>query len=111
MARVSIEILSGAYSGRVFFRELPLLIGRALVESDKVLDLEEFDQNSMVSQNHCEILQQDSEYILVDLGSANGTHIFKNGKLCSLSPNVPERLKNNDLFVVGEFLLRFKVES
>lgn len=109
MTNVSIEVLSGEFAGRVFFRKLPLLIGRALVESDNVLDLAEFDQNSRVSQNHCEIVVEEHGYRLVDLGSANGTHIFKDGRLVSLVPNHPETLSDNDLFVVGEFLFRFKV--
>ncbi|MCS6893251.1 MAG: FHA domain-containing protein [Deltaproteobacteria bacterium] len=107
---IRVEILSGLYSGRVFLRKLPLLIGRGLVESENVLDLADYDESQTVSQNHAEIVSENGRYFLIDLGSRNGTFVFSSGKLEQLDPNVKFEVSSKDIFVVGEFLLRLLVE-
>jgi hypothetical protein len=58
-----------------------------------------------VSRRHARILQRDDDYLLEDLGSANGT--FVNGKL--LSPRQPTVIKNGDEIAFGTLLLRVEL--
>jgi len=43
---------------------------------------------------------------IIDLGSKNGTYIFKHGKLKQISKDEPYPLSLKDIFVVGPLLLR-----
>ena len=71
-----------------------VLIGRGR-QADLVLA----DPN--VSRNHAELRQQDGEYVIVDLGSLNGTDV--NGKKVK-----SKALKNGDLITMGTTRVRFE---
>ncbi len=54
--------------------------------------------DSYISGNHCEIVFEDSMFILIDLGSTNGTQV--NGK--RLEPNVRTPLRDGDFVIMGQ---------
>ncbi|MCS6962244.1 MAG: FHA domain-containing protein [Deltaproteobacteria bacterium] len=108
---VNIEIVSGLYSGRIFLREIPLVIGRGIGQSSGCLDLSEFDSQIMISHNHCKIEFSKGSFYLTDLESKNGTYLYQAGKLVLLPPKEPVLITKRDLFVVGELLLRFSPED
>ncbi len=71
-----------------------VLIGRSR-QADLVL------ADSNVSRNHAELRQQGGEYVIVDLGSLNGTEV--NGKKVK-----SKVLKNGDLITMGTTRVRFE---
>ncbi len=58
-----------------------------------------------VSRYHCRIHQQESNYLVEDMGSANGT--FVNGR--RLTPYLPHALKDGDKVQVGRIKLRVSI--
>ncbi len=72
----------------------PLTIGR-LSECDVTLD------DDSVSRRHAEVRREDSEIVVVDLGSTNGTKV--NGERVR-----ERRLEDGDLITVGGINLRFE---
>lgn len=60
-----------------------------------------------VSRRHCKIHQRDSNYLVEDVGSANGT--FLNGS--RLTPYLPHVLKDRDRLQVGHIKLRVTFQS
>ena len=60
-----------------------------------------------VSRRHCKIHQRDSNYLVEDVGSANGT--FLNGS--RLTPYLPHVLKDGDRLQVGHVKLRVTFQS
>jgi pSer/pThr/pTyr-binding forkhead associated (FHA) protein len=60
-----------------------------------------------VSRRHCKIHQRDSNYLVEDVGSANGT--FLNGS--RLTPYLPHVLKDGDRLQVGRVKLRVTFQS
>ena len=56
---------------------------------------------SGVSRRHCKVHQQDSNYLVEDVGSANGT--FLNGQ--RLTPYLPHALKHGDKLQLGSIEL------
>ncbi len=106
--KINVEILSGIYAGRIFFRRIPLLVGRGLVESEEVLDLDDFDPNHMISQQHCEIIEEGNDLFIIDLGSKNGTFIFRTGKLIQIPQGEKFKFERGDFLVVGELLLKLE---
>jgi pSer/pThr/pTyr-binding forkhead associated (FHA) protein len=103
--KIYISVLNGP-TDETFIRRLPLLIGRALVESREVLDLNDYDPEKLISQQHCEITINNDGLKIIDLGSKNGTYIFKDGKLKQIPKDEPYPLSLKDIFVVGPLLLR-----
>ena len=79
---------------RIGVGEDPLTIGR-LPECDVTLD------DDSVSRKHAEVRRQDSEIMVVDLGSTNGTKV--NGQRVQ-----ERRLEDGDLIMVGGTSLRFE---
>lgn len=73
-----------------------LPIGRAL---DNALVLSE----PIISRHHAQIRREANGYVLIDLGSADGTHM--NGT--ELSPRTPRLLASGDLICIGSYQLRF----
>jgi serine/threonine-protein kinase PknK len=71
-----------------------VLVGRATQSDIAVLDLR-------ASRNHCRIERHGSQYVLVDLGSQNGTLL--NGHLVDRAP-----LRPGDLIVVGSARIWFE---
>ncbi len=49
--------------------------------------------NKMISRKHCEICKNGSEYIIMDLGSANGTYVNR----MRIDVNVPVAITNGDI--------------
>lgn len=73
-----------------------LRVGR-VAENDLVLD------DPGVSRRHAELRQdEDGSYVLLDLGSANGTEL--NGRILT----VPSRLRDGDIVKVGAVSLSFR---
>jgi pSer/pThr/pTyr-binding forkhead associated (FHA) protein len=60
-----------------------------------------------VSRRHCKIHQRDLNYLVEDVGSANGT--FLNGS--RLTPYLPHVLKDRDRLQVGRIKLRVTFQS
>src|SRR5437899_4914802 len=94
MAKVTFQVLEGIDKGRVF-RELatPVTIGR---EEGNVLRL----NDERVSRYHAKVQQDDSDVILTDLESTNGTRV--NGNVVQI-----RRLRVGDRVCVGRSLLLF----
>jgi serine/threonine protein kinase len=84
----------------------PFVIGRKSA-SDGIhpdLDLSYYD-TKFVSRRHAQITRSGSEYVLIDLGSANGT--FVNGT--QLSTHVPRILRSGDRITIGKAHLVFQL--
>jgi serine/threonine protein kinase len=84
----------------------PFFIGRKS-PSDGIypdLDLSHYDAR-FVSRLHAQITQSGSEYVLIDLGSANGT--FVNG--VQLPPHAPRVLRSGDRVTIGKAHLVFRL--
>jgi adenylate cyclase len=82
--------------GRIYNYNIPkddITIGRGK-DNDIVLD------DSTVSRNHAKVKRHDNEYVLVDLGSFNGTKV--NGKLVQST-----KLQHNDLIRIGPIRMKF----
>src|SRR5437773_8306641 len=94
MASVTFQIIEGIDKGRIF-RELPtpVTIGR---EEGNLLRL----NDERVSRYHAKIQCDNSEIILTDLGSTNGTRV--NGNVVQI-----RRLRPGDRVGVGRSLLLF----
>ena len=75
----------------------PLAVGRITVGRDPRSDLHLPDL--LVSRNHAELLVQNNEAEIVDLGSANGT--FVNGQRVTRSP-----VFEGDVITIGHYLLQ-----
>jgi len=60
-----------------------------------------------VSRRHCKIHQQGSDYLVEDVGSANGT--FLNGQ--RLTPYLPHVLENGDKLQLGHIELQVITQS
>ncbi|MDH7487087.1 MAG: protein kinase [Anaerolineae bacterium] len=86
--------------------KIPFLIGRKSVVDGihPDLDLSYYDTR-FVSRCHAQISQQGGEYVLIDLGSANGT--FVNGT--RLSPHTPQVLRSGDRIIIGRVHLMFRL--
>lgn len=84
----------------------PFLIGRKSVVDGihPDLDLSYYD-TQFVSRCHAQISQQGGQYVLIDLGSANGT--FVNGG--RLAPHTPQALRSGDRITIGKVHLMFRV--
>jgi len=84
----------------------PFLIGRKSA-ADGIypdLDLSYYDAR-FVSRRHAQITRRSGEYVLIDLGSANGT--FVNGS--RLSPHTPQVLRSGDRITIGKVHLVFRI--
>ena len=71
-----------------------VLVGRSAESDIAILDLR-------ASREHCRVEQHGDQYLLIDLGSQNGTKV--NGERIT-SPQV---LQHGDTIVVGQSTLRF----
>jgi len=78
-------------------REFPARLGR---HPDCTLQLD----SNMVSRFHAQIVKQDGQLLIEDLGSGNGSYL--NGR--KLEPSTPQRLKNDDRIKLGPIKLRFE---
>jgi len=86
--------------------KFPFLIGRKS-PGDGIypdLDLSHYDAR-FVSRLHAQITQSGSEYVLIDLASANGT--FVNG--VQLPPHAPRVLRSGDRVTIGKAHLVFRL--
>src|ERR1700746_345091 len=98
MAKVTFQVLEGIDKGRIF-RELPtpVTIGR---EEGNILRL----NDERVSRFHAKVQFDNSEIILTDLESTNGTRV--NGNVVQI-----RRLKPGDRVGIGRSLLLFGSEQ
>jgi len=69
------------------------------------LDLTYMDPRAYISRRHAQIVLQEGQYILLDLGSENGTFINER----RLKANSAEVLHNGDMVRVGKVQLRFNL--
>src|SRR5580700_3119562 len=94
MAKVTFQVVEGVDKGRIF-RDLPtpVTIGR---EEGNLLRL----NDERVSRFHAKIQLDDSDYILTDLESTNGTRV--NGAVVQI-----RRLRYGDRVGVGRSVLLF----
>ena len=95
-----VEVIAGENKGTVTRLAGETIIGRAL---EKGICLQE----SNVSRSHASIRQKESYFVLVDLGSANGTSV--NGR--KLDRFVPQPLYDGDLIAIGSSQLAFHAEG
>src|SRR5947208_2274320 len=94
MATVTFQVIDGVDKGRVF-RELatPLTIGREEGNTVRLND-------ERVSRFHSKVQQDQSDLILTDLDSTNGTRV--NGQLVQI-----HRLRHGDFVVLGRTVLLY----
>lgn len=85
--------------------QLPCRIGRRDPRQNHYpeIDLAEHDRG-IASRNHAQIQRDGDSYILIDLGSTNGTLV--NG--VRIDAHVPQRLRQGDRIKVGEVELEFR---
>jgi len=70
------------------------------------IDLDTHDPEAKVSRKHARIIFRNSEYLLEDLGSTNGTFINRGRRLI---PGNPHKIKEGDEIIVGKTFLRFHI--
>jgi hypothetical protein len=68
------------------------------------IDLTKYDPASRISRRHARIIVRGAQYLVEDLGSANGTFINGNQRL---NPQEPYQLNNGDVIKIGETTLKF----
>jgi FHA domain len=68
------------------------------------IDLTKYDPASRISRRHARIIVRGAQYLVEDLGSANGTIINGNKRL---DPQEPYQLNNGDVIKIGETTLKF----
>lgn len=95
-----VEILTGENKGTVTRLSSETIIGR---ECEKGVRLHELN----VSRQHATIRKKDSYFVLVDLGSANGTSV--NGR--NLYRYVPQPLYDGDVITICSTRLLFHAEG
>lgn len=71
------------------------------------IDLDTHDPEAKVSRKHARIIFRNSEYLLEDLGSTNGTFINRGRRLI---PGNPHKIKEGDEIIVGKTFLRFHIK-
>jgi pSer/pThr/pTyr-binding forkhead associated (FHA) protein len=95
-------ISSGVGKGTIFtLSKKQFQIGRA--SRDKQWDIDLVDK--AVSRPHAEIIQEADQWVLKDLGSANGTSV--NGKTL-IEPHI---LENGDVLNIGETVMVFRLKG
>lgn len=67
------------------------------------------DQFLQVSKHHCEIVERDGKYILVDRGSTNGT-ILNNTKIGKDEESLETELQDGDIIQFGSEKSEFKYQ-
>jgi pSer/pThr/pTyr-binding forkhead associated (FHA) protein len=89
----------------------PVILGRhAYSTSAEVvfIDLNDYQGYALgVSRKHAQIEKLEDEYLLMDLGSSNGT--FLNGD--RLSPYKPYILNHGDKIMIGQLAVRFYTQT
>lgn len=87
-------------------KDQPMLIGRTAGAGMSGLDLSFYDKDNTISRNHASIAVAGAGYILMDLGSKNGTRL--NGR--PVPSNTPTPLHNGDFIQLGgAVVLQFKL--
>ena len=97
---------AGGPAWEISLTKSPFLIGRKST-SDGIypdLDLSYYDAK-FVSRRHAQITRSGSEYILIDLESANGTFVNE----MKLSPHTPRVLRSGDRIAIGKAHLVFRL--
>jgi len=68
------------------------------------IDLDQDDPEAKVSRRHARIQFSNSQYLIEDLGSTNGTFVNRGPRL---APGAKQPLKNGDEIIVGKTFLKF----
>jgi serine/threonine protein kinase len=101
--RLLISSPRGRWEHRV--ERVPCLIGRRDPRQNHYpqIDLAEHDKG-IASRNHARIDRAGESYVIIDLGSTNGTTV--NGR--PLPPRTPQALRQGDRIKIGEVELEFR---
>ena len=95
MDKINLDIINGTDDEKCFeIKQFPTSIGRS-PENDVEISLDEF-----VSQKHCTIFEEDSDFYVADLRSSNGTYL--NNELIKKS----KKLKTGDVIQIGNTKIR-----
>ena len=91
---------------RLPLNQLCNLVGRASKASKDpapTVDLSSFDAMRTVSRRHAEIRWRGGQFLVVDVGSSNGTRVASS----KLPPRVARQLEDGDALVFGQVAARF----
>lgn len=83
----------------------PLVIGTSAGGGNPGYDLSFYDKDGYVSRKHASISPSGNQYVLVDLGSTNGTRHND----VPLKPNTPVVLRHGDRIQMGQVVLQFRL--
>lgn len=107
---IAVLISSSADAIKIPYRN-PVILGRHAysTSSDVVfIDLNNYQGYALgVSRKHAQIEKLEDQYVLMDLGSSNGT--FLNGN--RLNPYKPYILNHGDKIMIGQLAVRFYTQT
>ena len=99
MMKIILDIIDGPYSGKTFqFTEFPVSIGR--MPSNNL----NLPHDQYVSRAHCSFIQDQTNVMIIDLSSTNGTYV--NNKRIESSIIV----RSNDVITIGNTNIRCRIE-
>ena len=99
MMKIILDIIDGPYSGKTFqFTEFPVSIGR-MPSNNLNLPYDQY-----VSRAHFSFIQDQSNIMIIDLSSTNGTYV-NNKRIES-----PIIIRNNDVITIGNTNIRCQIE-
>jgi len=96
--KITFNILDGPYAGKIYeFTEFPVSIGRM---SSNGLNL---PYDNFISRAHCSIISDQSNILIIDLKSTNGT--FLNNQRIESSVII----KNKDIITLGSTNIQCRI--
>lgn len=107
MVRARLVIQRGGKIGKEFqLYESEALIGRWDADGGIFpdVDLDQDDPEAKVSRRHARLIQVNSQFVIEDLGSTNGTFINRGPRLIA---GIRQPLNNGDEIIVGKTFLKF----
>lgn len=107
LVRARLVIQRGGKIGKEFqLYESEALIGRWDADGGIFpdVDLDQDDPEAKVSRRHARLIQVNSQFVIEDLGSTNGTFINRGPRLIA---GIRQPLNNGDEIIVGKTFLKF----